>query len=259
MADFWKGLGGILKHPINEAKWMWDETMDVGKPLIKGDFGEAWDQLKGVPGSHQDMMSDTITVPLAGDNKLSRNSDAIAGAIVGGILAGGAMAGGAGAGGTGGGGTAGGFGGFGGFGGTGGGGGAMSGSGLGWQGGTQMGSLGPTFTPSTAFGGAGAGGGGGTGAMGLSTAYTPTTAFGQAAAAGGSPASGAAASQGFNWGKFAQMAQNLKTPEQQQPQVSMGAPQGGRWGGFNSKLYQNPLLEKEYMRIYTEPSFKQPK
>lgn len=242
MADFWKGIGGILKHPINEAKWMLDETKNVGKPLLKGDIGESWDQFKGTFGRHQDMMSDTITVPMIGENKLSKNSDAIAGAIIGGILAapamgaaGGTSAGGAGAGAGGG-----------------AGGGGLSGAGLGWQGGAQFGSMGPTFTPTTSFGGAQLGGGG-TGAMGMSTSYTPTTAFGQGA---GELLGSGAQGGGFDMMKLAQSMQNLQSTTQQNQVQAPSPSAGGRWGGFDSKLYKNPLLEKEYMRLYTEPTFK---
>ena len=240
MANFLEGLWGLVKHPVDEAKWMWDETKNVGKPLLKGDLGESFDQFKGTFGRHQDMMSENITVPLGGRNKLTENSDAVAGAIVGGILAAPMMAGGGAAAGGSAGGTA---------------GGGMSGAGLGWQGGAQMGALSPSFTPTTAFGGAGAGGTtGGTGAMGMSTAYTPTTAFGQAAASGG--ASTPAASSGFDFAKFAQMTKNLQAPEEQQQGVSMGAPTGGRWSGFDRKLYQNPALEQEYAKVYMQPTYR---
>lgn len=93
MSNFLNGLKGIALHPVNEAKWMLNETKNVGKPLLKGDFSEAFDQFKGTFGRHQDMMSNTITVPLLGDNKVSNNSDAIAGAIIGSIFAAPLMAG----------------------------------------------------------------------------------------------------------------------------------------------------------------------
>lgn len=84
MANFFEGVGNLLKHPIDEAKWMFDSTKDV----LKGDM-----KLKDVPGSHQEMMND-ITVPILGDNKIAKNSDAIAGAVVGGVLAAPLLAGG---------------------------------------------------------------------------------------------------------------------------------------------------------------------
>lgn len=87
MSNFLKGIEGVLKHPLNEAKYMLNQTKEIGKPLLKGDFQEAFDEFKGSFGDHQDMMQDTITVPLLGDNKVARNSDAIAGAIIGSIFA----------------------------------------------------------------------------------------------------------------------------------------------------------------------------
>lgn len=77
MANFFEGIGNALKHPIDEIGWMWDST----KGVLSGDK-----KLKDIPGDHQEMMND-ITVPILGDNKLAKNSDAVAGAIVGGVLA----------------------------------------------------------------------------------------------------------------------------------------------------------------------------
>lgn len=85
MANFFEGIGNALKHPIDEVKWMWDST----KGVLSGDK-----KLKDIPGDHQEMMNG-ITVPLLGDNKISKNSDAVAGAVVGGILAAPAIAAGA--------------------------------------------------------------------------------------------------------------------------------------------------------------------
>lgn len=85
MANFFEGVGNLLMHPVNEAKWMWDSTKDV----LSGDM-----DLKDIPGSHQEMMND-ITVPLGGRNKLTENSDAVAGTIIGGIMAAPALMGGA--------------------------------------------------------------------------------------------------------------------------------------------------------------------
>lgn len=87
MANFFEGVGNLLMHPINEAKWIWEEGIeDVGKNLIRGNFSEAWDEVKDLPGSHQRMMNN-ITVPIFGDNKLSKNSDALAGAAVASVFA----------------------------------------------------------------------------------------------------------------------------------------------------------------------------
>lgn len=88
MANFFEGLGNILLHPIHEAKFLWKEGIeDVGKNLIRGDFSQAWDEVKQIPGAHNRMMADNITIPLFGHNKLSENPDAVAGAVVGSIFA----------------------------------------------------------------------------------------------------------------------------------------------------------------------------
>ncbi|MGL5581051.1 MAG: hypothetical protein ACRDCE_08830 [Cetobacterium sp.] len=88
MANFFEGVKEALLHPVKEIGWMWDTTKDV----ISGDM-----DLKDIPGSHQDLMNKS-TVPILGNNKLAKNSDAAAGAVVGGFLAapfiGGAMGGG---------------------------------------------------------------------------------------------------------------------------------------------------------------------
>lgn len=86
MANFFEGVGNLLKHPIDELKWMGEETKGVLKPLLKGDVSESWDSFKGSFGRHNDMMED-ITVPLGGRNKLTENPDAAAGAIIGSIFA----------------------------------------------------------------------------------------------------------------------------------------------------------------------------
>lgn len=87
MANFFKGIEGLLKHPIDEAKWMLEETKGVVKPLLKGDLKESWNSFEGSFGRHNDMMSENITVPLMGRNKISENPDAVAGAVVGSVLA----------------------------------------------------------------------------------------------------------------------------------------------------------------------------
>lgn len=96
MANFFEGVENLLKHPIDEIKWMADETKGVLKPLAKGDVSESWDSFKGSFGRHNKMMED-ITVPLGGRNKITENPDAAAGAIIGSIFAapaiGGAMGG----------------------------------------------------------------------------------------------------------------------------------------------------------------------
>lgn len=103
MANFFDGIWKALTHPVDEAEFIVKKSAGVSKDILHGDFSKAWKDTKAVPGDHQRMMND-ITVPILGDNKLSKNSDAVAGAIIGGILAapaiggamGGATAGGAG-------------------------------------------------------------------------------------------------------------------------------------------------------------------
>ena len=96
MANFFDGLFEALKQPFDELKLLTNKTTDITKDIFHGDFSKAWGEVKSTPGDHQEMMND-ITVPILGDNKLSKNSDAVAGAIIGGILAapaiGGAMGG----------------------------------------------------------------------------------------------------------------------------------------------------------------------
>lgn len=87
MANFFEGIGNLLKHPIDEIKWMADETKGVLKPLLKGDVSESFDSFKGSFGRHNDMMAENITIPLFGHNKLSENPDAAAGAIIGSVFA----------------------------------------------------------------------------------------------------------------------------------------------------------------------------
>lgn len=164
MSSFWDGIVGLLKHPIDEVKWITKEGVEgVGKNIIKGDFGEAWDSFKGSFGSHNEMMSENITKPLFGSNKLSENPDAVAGAIIGSIFAAPLIAGGSSA--------------AGGASGTGGG-----LSGLGWQGGANLSLGSQTYAPTTAFGSSAASStsaaSSSVGAMGLPTTYTPTTSFG---------------------------------------------------------------------------------
>ena len=99
MANFFDGLFEALKQPFDEFKFITDKSAGITKDIFHGDFSKAWKDVKAVPGDHQEMMND-ITVPILGNNKLSKNSDAVAGAIIGGIMAapaiGGAMGGSAG-------------------------------------------------------------------------------------------------------------------------------------------------------------------
>ena len=90
MANFFDGLFEALKQPFDEFKFITDKSAGITKDIFSGDFSKAWKDVKAVPGDHQEMMND-ITVPILGDNKLSKNSDAVAGAIIGSILAAPAM------------------------------------------------------------------------------------------------------------------------------------------------------------------------
>ena len=96
MANFFDGIWKALTHPVDEAEFIVKKSAGVTKDIFHGDFSKAWKDTKAVPGDHQRMMND-ITVPILGNNKLSKNSDAVAGAIIGGIMAapaiGGAMGG----------------------------------------------------------------------------------------------------------------------------------------------------------------------
>lgn len=79
MANFFEGLWEAAKQPFNEGQFLFD--------VVRGKTS-----LKDAPGKHQEMMN-KITVPILGDNKLAKNSDAVAGAVVGGIMAAPALAG----------------------------------------------------------------------------------------------------------------------------------------------------------------------
>lgn len=236
MANFFEGIEGLLKHPINEAKWMWDETKNIGKPLLKGDLSESWGAFKDSFGNHQDMMSDTITKPLLGDNKISNNSDAIAGAIIGGMFAAPAIAGAMGGSGGAAGSTAGATGSGGGFGSSG------AFSSYFQPGGSSFSNIG--------LGSEGVGWNAGQATAGMnfgSTAYAPATEFGGAASSG--------ATSGFDLQKFGKILQSVQQPEEQRAPTGGGMGSGGRGFNFDSKLYQNPMLEREYNNLYTSPMY----
>ncbi|MGL5013546.1 MAG: hypothetical protein ACRC6V_04540 [Bacteroidales bacterium] len=226
MANFFEGVGNLLKHPIDEIKWMGEETKGVLKPLLKGDVSESWDSFKGSFGRHNDMMED-ITVPLGGRNKLTENPDAAAGAVLGSIFA------------------------------------APLAGALG-SGGNSMFSLGDAskyLTPkqgvlgSSAFdfkgGIPGAGFQTDVGWKPGSTAgmdlmedggkYKPTTEF------------GGATDEGFDWDSLAQALQSIKG----KPEKSIDFSGSGR-KGFNAppkSLYENPLLAREFQQMYSSPLY----
>lgn len=220
MANFFEGIGNLLKHPIDEAKWMWDETKNIGKPLLKGDISESFDQFKGSFGRHNEMMED-ITVPLGGHNKLTENPDAAAGAILGSIFAapviGGAFGGGSGAGASGGG--------FGGFG--------------------TEGAFGNYFKPTSitkpGLGSEGVGWGGGANLdLGLPTDY-----------AGMKDVSGKGS--GFDFEGLAKTLQSIKPGGNQAPPINMTRTGGG--GRYDKSVFENPLLTREKNALYSAPLY----
>lgn len=208
MANFFKGLVGLAKHPLDEAEFMVKGARDV----IKGDrsVGDLF-------GDHQDMMSENITVPLGGRNKLTENSDAVAGAIVGGVLAAPAI------GGTFGGGAS--SSGFGGFGSEGAFTGAFSpksiikpgldSSGVGWQGGAQL-------------------------DFGIPTDYAGMKDAGKA-------------SGGFDYEALGKVLQSIK-PSSGAPPVSMTRTGGGS-GRYDKSVFENPLLTRERNALYNAPLY----
>lgn len=217
MANFFEGVENLLKHPIDEAKWMWDETKRVGKPLLKGDVSESWDEFKGSFGRHNEMMED-ITVPLGGRNKLTENPDAVAGTIIGGILAAPAIGGAFGSSGSG----------FGGFGTEG----AfnnyfkpgsitsnpgLGSEGVGWQGGANL-------------------------DLGLPTDYA------------GMKEASAAEAGGFDWEGLARTLQSIK-PKQEERITGSSRVGGGGGGRYDKSVFENPLLTREFNALYNKPLY----
>ena len=207
MANFFEGLVGLAKHPFDEAEFMVKGARDV----IKGDrsVGDLF-------GDHQDMMSENITVPLGGRNKLTENSDAVAGAIVGGVLAAPAI------GGAFGGASSSGFGGFGTEG-------AFSNyfkpsslskpglgsEGVGWQGGAQL-------------------------DFGIPTDYAGMKDAGKA-------------SGGFDFEALAKTLQSIK-PGSGDPPINMTRTGGGS-GRYDKSVFENPLLTRERNALYNAPLY----
>ncbi|MGL5016413.1 MAG: hypothetical protein ACRC6V_19365 [Bacteroidales bacterium] len=226
MANFLKGLVGLAKHPLDEAEFLVKGARDV----VKGDrsVGDLF-------GDHQDMMSENITVPLGGRNKLTENSDAVAGAIVGGVLAAPLMAG---AGGSAAGGASGGA--------------AGASSPFSFS----LGNIGSYFGP---------GGGDKIGALWDSAMGPGDAALGNLAdlEAGGAEAANLglgsdalkSAGGGFDWEKLSQTLQSIKSPKQEMPKVTSGGRSGGGFR-FDSKPYQNELLTREYASLYNQPLYK---
>ena len=214
MANFFEGLWNAAKHPLDEGQFLFD----VGRGKIK---------LEDAPGEHQRMMNKT-TVPILGDNKIAKNSDAVAGAIVGGFLAapaiGGAMGGAAG-------GSGGGSFGFGGFG--------------------TEGAFGKYFQPISE-------------SVGNFFSGTPSDELlGQLAdAEGAGDVAGAEEimkkiqGSGFSMDKLEGIGRALSNiqgaPKQSLSHSSRG---GGGFRGSSSKNLAQSLLDREYESLYSQPLY----
>lgn len=221
MANFFEGLVNIAKHPLDEAKWMFDETKGVVKPLLKGDVSESWDSFKGSFGRHNEMMSENIAVPLGGRNKLTENPDAVAGAVLGSIFAAPAI------------GSA--------FGG----GGASGASGSGFGGFGSEGAFGNYFKPTSiskpGLGSEGVGWQGGANLdLGLPTDYKGMSEM-------------AGAEKGFDWQALAKTLQSIK-PHNDAPPISMTRT-GGGGGRYDKSVFENPLLTRELNSLYSQPLY----
>lgn len=227
LSDVWKTVKGVAEHPINEAQW-WED-------VLTGDVS-----LKDAPGTHQDMMHETITEPLLGDSWLAKNSDAAAAAIVGGIFAapviGGMMGGSAG-------------GAAGAAGGTSGSTGALSSS-------FSLGDIGSYFNPSNWFGG------GNVSDEALGALADAENAAGGAVNADLGLGSDALKSLGYGndtskaLSSIGDLLKSIKTPEQYKVQHSGGV--SGRGFNFNSEQYKNKLMEREMAAIYNQPIYRSP-
>lgn len=226
MANFLKGLVGLAKHPLDEAEFMVKGARDV----IKGDrsVGDLF-------GDHQDMMSENITVPLGGRNKLTENSDAVAGAIVGGVLAAPLMAGA-------GGGAAGSAGG-------------TAGAGASSPFSFSLGNISSYFGPAGDKVGALWDSAMGPGDAALGNLADLEAGGAQAANLGSGSDALASAGGGFDWEKLSQTLQTIKSPKQEMPTVTSGGRSGGGFR-FDSKPYQNELLTREYANLYNQPLYK---
>lgn len=221
MANFFDGVVNALKHPIDEIKWMADETKGVLKPLLKGDVSESFDSFKGSFGRHNDMMEE-ITVPIGGRNKITENPDAAAGAVLGSVFAAPFVAGAFGGGGAGGASSGAGFGGFGTEGAFGnyfkpssisqpG----LSGNGVGWQGGSKL-------------------------DLGLPTDYAGMKEAGVGA-------------EGFDWEGLAKTLQSIK-PNDNTPPINMSR-SGGGGGRYDKSVFENQLLTRELNSLYNQPLY----
>lgn len=211
MANFFEGVGNLLAHPVREAKWMYE----TGEDLVKGKM-----DIKDIPGSHQRLMND-ITVPMIGDNKIAKNSDAIAGAIVGGVLAAPMLAGG-------------------------------GGTSSAWN----LGDVGGYFTP----GQAGDKWGGlwdsmmGPGDDALGNLADAEAGGAVNANLGSGKEALSKVGGGMDFDKIAEVMKSINSPKDQQ--INMASHRaGGSAFNPNSKLYENQLLAREYQDLYSQPLY----
>ncbi|MGL5566482.1 MAG: hypothetical protein ACRDC4_12240 [Plesiomonas sp.] len=221
MANFLDGIWNALKHPVDEAKWMFDTTKDV----IKGDM-----DLKDIPGSHQDMMND-ITVPLLGDNKIAKNSDALVGAAVASALAAPAI------------------------------GGAMGSSGSSFS----IGSIGDYFKPSTAgqqWGKLWEASGGAQAWDNMAGPSDDVLGMMADQEAGGAVGTGKEAiakakdalPNKMDFAKMSKVLQSINDANAPEPiEKARHRPTGGR---FDPNLYKNPHFEREFKQMYSSPLYK---
>lgn len=233
MANFFEGVWNALKHPIDEAEWMWDTT----KGVLSGDMS-----LKDVPGSHQEMMND-ITVPLLGDNKIAKNSDTIAGAVVGAALAAPALAGAAGGSGAG-----------------------ATGATAGTSSGFSLGSIGDYFTPGKA--------GDKWSALLPEKEWKYKGNYSDddlGALADLENEAGGAVEAGLGKGDealakatgkmdFAKMAKVLESVNSNldKDRVPQAQHRGTSFRAPDKSLYSNPLADREFKEMYSQPIYKKP-
>lgn len=215
MANLMHGVEGALKWPVTEGKWMVKSTLHAGNDLIHGRFKEFGKDFQHSFGDHQRLIGENVLYPAFGKNKITKNSDAIAGVIVGGALAAGAGAGaGGGAAGS-----------------------AGGGAGAG-AGGASAGS-------------AGAGAGGAGSSTGFWGSQGLTGADGGSAAAGSSSSSGSGM-MSFLQNNGGMLSSMTGSGGQAQPNASGGtASLGG--SGFQSYMSPTPFDDTE-MKDITEPS-----
>lgn len=239
MANLLKAIGEGMWDSI-ESPWK------VVEHTAKGEFSDAWEDLKHIPGNQERANSEIFNAAgirgWVGDHPGETVGSAI-GAVLGGTALAGAMGGGA-------------------SGAAGGSAGASSGGGSLFS----LGDVGGYFKPSTAFGG----GSGGSGFQGMGS--TPSfdisqgagwqpnsTGIGELMENGGAYKAstefgGAEAAKGTDWQAIARMLQSVK-PNKEENRISTS---GGRAGGgfrFDRNQYENKLLTREYESLYNQPLY----